>query len=112
MDADAEFQSTLPAMSTVTAGCTFDFYVEDAPSGASYTIITGNSDEDLLAGGIVERETDTGDDGPYDATADTITFVDGVSVEGDHVHIVASGNFWYVTGVANADGGITITDSD
>jgi hypothetical protein len=111
LDADSEFQSTLPAMSTVTAGCWFEFYVEDAPLGASYTILTGNS-EDLLVGGVVERETDTGNDGPYDASADTITFVDGTAVEGDMVRIVASGNYWYVTGVSNADGGITITDSD
>ena len=107
-----EFQSTLPAMSTCTAGCTFEFYVEAAPSGASYTILTGNTDEDLLIGGVVERDVDTGDDGPYDASADTITFVNNVSVVGDMVRIVASGNYWYVTGVANADGGITITDSD
>jgi len=112
LNSETEFQTTLPAVSTVSAGCEFEFYIAGAPSGASYTILTGNSDEDVLIGGIVERETDTGDDGPYDASADTITFVDGTSVVGDTVRMVSDGSYFYVTGVSNADGGVTITDSD
>lgn len=102
---------TLPAISTVSAGCAFRFVISDAPT-TSTVILTGNSDEDVLAGGINELEVDTGDDGPYDASADTITFVGGTAVEGDFVYLVSDGSFFYVSGQANADGGITITDSD
>lgn len=109
-DADG-FTLTLPAVSTVTAGCSYRFVVKTAPTTA-YIVLTGNSDEDKLAGGINELEVDSGDDGPYDATADTITFVASTAVVGDFVYLVSDGAFFYVSGQANADGGITITDSD
>lgn len=108
----SEFQTTLPAISTVSAGWSHTFIVVSAPSGASYTIITGNSLENVLVGGCVERETDTGDDGPYLADADTITLVDGVSVKGDRIDIVSDGSYFYVTGQVNADGALTITQAD
>jgi hypothetical protein len=107
-----EFASTLPAISTVTAGCTFGFIVKAAPSGASYTVLTGNSLENLLIGGINELEVDTSDDGPYIADGDTITFADGVAVVGDYVQMISDGTSWYLTGQANADGGITLTQAD
>jgi hypothetical protein len=75
-------------------------------------VITGNSTEDILIGGINELEVDTNDDGPYDASADTITFVDGTAVVGDYVYLISDGTSYYVRGQANADGGVTITDSD
>jgi hypothetical protein len=112
LNSATEFSTTLPAVSTVAAGCEFRFVVKAAPSGADYTVITGNSDEDVLIGGINELETDTGDDGPYDASADTITFVDGTAVVGDMVYMVSDGTYFYVRGQAQADGGVTITDSD
>jgi len=112
LNAATEFQTILPAMSEVSAGCTFQFIVKAAPASASYTVITGNDDEDTLIVGINELEVDTGDDGPYDASADTITFVDGVSVVGDYVYLITDGTMWYGRGQANADGGITVTDSD
>jgi len=112
LNAATEFQTILPAMSEVSAGCAFQFIVKAAPSGASYTVITGNSDEDTLIVGINELEVDTGDDGPYDASADTITFVDGTAVVGDYVYLFTDGTMWYGRGQANADGGITVTDSD
>lgn len=112
LNSATEFASTLPTAATVELGCEFDFYVKAAPSGASYTIITGASLENILYGGFVEREVDTGDDGPYQAAGDTITIVNGVAVQGDHVHIESDGDVYYVTGVANADGGLTITQAD
>lgn len=100
-----EFASTLPAPE---AGCYFKFVVKAAPSGASYTVVT-NGSANILIGGINENEVDTGDDGPYDADGDTITFADGVAVVGDYVEVVSDGTSWYLTGQANADGGITVT---
>lgn len=107
-----EFASTLPTMATALAGCKMKFVVAAAPSGASYTVLTGNSKENLLIGGINELEVDHESDGPYIANGDTITFADGVSVVGDYVEIEASGAAWYVHGQANADGGITLTQAD
>lgn len=111
LNAAGGFQVTLPAVSGVSAGCAFRFVVKTAPTTA-YVLLTGNSDEDVLIGGINELEVDTGDDGPYDASADTITFVANTAVVGDFVYMISDGSFFYVSGQANADGGVTITDSD
>ena len=102
---------TLPAISGVSAGCAFRFIVSGAPT-TSTVVLTGNTDEDVLIGGINELEVDTSDDGPYDASADTITFVGGTAVVGDFVYMISNGTMFYVSGQANADGGVTITDSD
>lgn len=107
-----EFQTTLPAISGVSAGWWAEFYVTLAPSGASYTIITGNSLENIIRGGVLERETDTGDDGSYHAAGDTITFVDGVAAVGDYIKITSDGSYFYLTGQTNLDGGITVTQAD
>jgi len=111
LSAATEFQTTLPAV-TGTAGCAFRFVVAAAPSGASYTIITGNSLENKLTGGINELEVDTGDDGPYHAAGDTITIVDGVAVVGDWIYMISNGTNWFLTGQTNADGGVTIAQAD
>jgi hypothetical protein len=99
-----EFATTLPAPS---AGCGFKFFVANAPESASYTIVT-NASANVLIGGFNELEVDTGDDGPYSAAGDTITFVDGVSVVGDYVEMISDGTSWYLHGQTNADGGATI----
>jgi hypothetical protein len=106
-----DYTLTLPAVSGVSAGCEFRFIVASAPT-TDTVILTGNSDEDVLIGGINELEVDTNDDGPYDANADTLTFVGGTAVVGDFVYMISDGSYFYVSGQANADGGITITDSD
>lgn len=105
LNAATEFATTLPSPA---AGLYFKFIVKAAPSGASYTVVTAGS-ANILIGGINELEVDTGDDGPYDNNGDTITFVDGVAVVGDWVELVSDGTSWYLTGQANADGGITVT---
>jgi hypothetical protein len=112
-----EFATTLPAISTVSSGCSFEFVIGNggAPSGAAYTVITGNSLENVIVGGIVERETDTGDDGPYcpnGTECDTITFTDGVSLAGDTARLVSDGTYFYLTGVSNTDGGVVPTQAD
>jgi hypothetical protein len=107
LNSATEFASTLPAPAE---GCYFKFVVIAAPSGASYTVAT-NGGSDVLIGGVNELEVDTGDDGPYQADADTITFADGVSVVGDYVEMVSDGTSWYFTGQTNADGGVTLSSS-
>ena len=105
LNSATEFATTLPAPQ---AGVSFRFICKAAPASASYTIVTADS-ANILIGGINELEVDTGDDGPYDADGDTITFVDSVAVVGDWVSLVSDGTSWYLTGQANADGGITVT---
>ncbi len=104
LNAETEFATTLPAPA---AGLHFKFICKAAPASASYTIVTASSN--VMIGGINELEVDTEDDGPYIADGNTITFVDGTAVVGDWVELVSDGTSWYVTGQANADGGITIT---
>lgn len=112
LNSATEFQTTLPAISTVAAGTRFTFIVKAAPASASYTIITANSLENVVTGGVVERETDTGEDGPYAADADTITFVDGVAVAGDYVEFISDGSTYYMHGQVDADGALTIAQAD
>lgn len=112
LNSATEFASTLPAISTVTAGTTFKFIIVGAPSGASYTVITGNGLENVIYGGTTEGEVDTGDDAPYVAAGDTVTFVDGSAVRGDWVAFISDGSSYYVSGHANVDGGITLTQAD
>lgn len=104
LNSATEFATTLP---TPTAGCKLKFVVKAAPASASYTVVTASS-ENVIIGGINELETDTGDDGPYDDDADTITFADGVAVVGDMVEMNSDGTSWYINGQAKADGGITL----
>jgi len=112
LNSTTEFSTTLPAISTVSAGCEFRFIVKAAPASASYTVITGNSLENVLNGGINELEVDTNDDGPYQAAGDTITFADGVAVVGDYVYMISDGSSFYLTGQAQADGGVVPSQAD
>lgn len=105
LNSATEFATTLPSP---TSGCKIRIVVKAAPASASYTVVTGSS-ANILIGGINELEVDTGDDGPYDADGDTITFVNSVAVVGDFVELISDGTSWYLHGQANADGGITIT---
>lgn len=104
LSAATEFLTTLPVPS---AGCYFKFIVKAAPASASYTIAT-NGSANILIGGVNELEVDTSDDGPYSATGDLVTFVDGVAVVGDYVEVISDGTSWYLDGQTNADGGVTI----
>jgi hypothetical protein len=97
------FASTLPAPA---AGLKYKFIVAVAPTTA-YTIAT-NDGANLFRGGINELEVDTGDDGPYSAVGDLISFVANIAVVGDWVSVESDGTNWYITGQTNADGGVTI----
>lgn len=111
LNSTTEFSSTLPTVAG-TGGCAFEFIVKSAPVGANYTVLTGNSLENVIIGGVNELEVDTGDDGPYHAAADTITFLNTSSVVGDYVKLISDGSNWYLNGQVKNDGGVQITQAD
>lgn len=102
-----EFASTLPALSGVSAGCRMRFIVGAAPSGASYTVITGNSLENQLYGLAVVNGASVAV-----SAGDTITFTDGAAVKGDWVEVRSDGTSWYVSGQGSAATAITLTQAD
>ena len=106
LDAAAGFLTTLPAPA---AGLKFTFFVKTAPTSNGYTLAPSGGTADIICAGFNELEVDTGDDGPYIADGDTITFVANTAVVGDYVEMTSDGTSWYVRGQANADGGITLT---
>jgi hypothetical protein len=106
LNSATEFVSTLPTASTA-GGMVVTFVIKAAPSGADYTVSTGNSHEDVMYGLIQESETDTTEDGPTAQAQDRINFKDGVAVIGDYVILNCDGTNWYVQGMTAADGGIT-----
>jgi len=99
-----EFVSTLPAISTVSAGCNFEFIITAAASGANYTVITGNSKETKIQGAIDDANVRTAC-----ANEDTITFVDGNAV-GDWATVKFDGSNWIIDGASLTDAKITCTD--
>lgn len=107
LNSATEFAVTLPAAS-LGGGVEYDIIVQAAPSSASYTVVTAGS-ENVMAGHIGSADLDATVDGGAATAADTITFVDGVAVQGDWVNIRGNGTSWYVRGSSDAVGGITIT---
>ena len=97
-----EFVSTLPA---VAAGLHFTFVVTAAPSGASYTIVTDNSDN-IIVGKAFSSTSGNADSG---LTDDTITFVDSVAVAGDMVRVWCDGTNWFAYAYTDADAAVTFT---
>ena len=109
LSAAGGFASTLPAVSTVSTGCYFKFVVKTAPSGGSYTVITANSLENVIAGGTTDRVPSTGS---FIAAGDTITFVNGQAVASDWIEFISDGSIFYMTGIANVTAGITSAQAD
>lgn len=101
-----EFVSTLPAVSTVSAGTVFRFVVDAAPVGDDYTVITGNTLETVIFGTVTVNGAVVGG-----ISEDTITFADGVAIKGDWVEVRSDGTSWYVSGQGFAAGAITLTDA-
>jgi hypothetical protein len=101
-----EFQSILPTAASL-GGCVMRFVVGAAPSGASYTVVTGNSLENLIYGLAVVNGASVAA-----AAEDTITFADGAAVKGDWVELTNDDTSWYVSGQGSAAGAITLTQAD
>jgi hypothetical protein len=101
----AGFVVTLPA---VAAGLNFSFYVQIAPSGGTYTIVTAAAAQ-ILAGQV---RGSNGADGDSETafSATTITFADGASVIGDSCDMYCDGTSWYARCWTNLGAsGITVT---
>jgi len=105
LNASTEFVTTLPALA---AGLRFKFICKAAPSGASYTIVSASSANNIVgqfassadAGGSMDSEASGGD---------TISFVDGQAVKGDWVEVICDGTNWYATGMSADEDALTIT---
>lgn len=102
-----EFASTLPALSTVSAGCRMRFIVAAAPVGADYTVVTGNSLENQIFGQVVVNNATVAG-----ADEDTITFAASAALKGDWAEVVSDGTSWYVSGLGVGAGAITLTAAD
>lgn len=107
LNAETEFVTTLPALSTVSTGVGFKFIVKAAPASADYTIVTGNSLENKIYGLVVVNG-----DSVLGTDEDTITFADGAAAVGDWVEVVSDGTNWYVSGQGGGAGAITLTAAD
>lgn len=108
LNSATEFQTTLPDISTTSSawGCRLKFIVGAAASAADYTIITGNSLENVIQGHVNVAGTPAAC-----ADEDTITLVDGNSV-GDYVELFGNGTSWFITGTAVTAAKLTCTQAD
>ena len=106
LNSATEFASTLPALSAVSAGCEFNFIVKAAAAAANYTVLSGNSLENLIHGLISVNSTMVAC-----ATEDTITLVDGNAI-GDHIRLRSDGAAWYLTGETLTAAKLTCTQAD
>lgn len=102
LNAETEFQTTLPAVSGA-AGCSFTFIVASAPITDSYTIVTGNSLENVLYG--TTHEADDAAAGPIGSGVDTLTCTAGVGVVGDWIEFYSDGTYWYYVAWVSAGTG-------
>jgi len=109
LNSATEFATTLPAIADAGIGWYCKIVVDAAPSSASYTVVEKASDDTnvIIVNGINELEVDTADDGVYNAGCTTLTFADGVAVQGDFIDIWCDGSNYYVSGQTKADGGLT-----
>lgn len=100
-----EFAITLPA---VAAGLRFTFIVAAAPSGASYTIVSGANE---IIGQVYSTDVNSATDPDFEASgANTISFVDSKAVKGDSVELVCDGTNWYARAFCSVFDAITFTD--
>ena len=109
LNSATEFATTLPSIADAGIGWYCKIVVDAAPSSASYTVVEKASDDTdvIIVNGINELEVDTSDDGVYNAGCTTLTFADGVAVQGDFIDIWCDGSNYYVAGQTKADGGLT-----
>lgn len=106
LNSATEFATTLPAPA---AGLSFSFVVTAAPSGASYTIVTGSSAN--IIKGVQFTAEDAGGSGDSGTADDTITFVDGQAVAGDRVDLVCDGTNWFAYGFTKLVAALTFTQA-
>lgn len=107
LNATTEFATTLPAP---FLGAEFTFVVKGAPSGASYTVVTGSS-ANIIKGLQLTAEVNAAGAADSGTADDTITFVDGQAVAGDWVRVISDGTSWFATAASKVVAGITFTQA-
>ena len=101
------FAVTLPAP---VAGLKFRFVVKVAPSGGSYTVVTGSS-ANIIYGVLSSADLNGASDMSVAALSDTITFADGVAAIGDWIELECDGTYYYLSGCAKTVAGIAGTQA-
>lgn len=104
LNALAGFLSTLPAPS---AGLTFRFIVQTAPTSVGYTIATTSS-SNIIKGMMVER---AGGAGVAASAGDLITLVANQSIAGDWFEVYSDGTSWFIHGMVDVSAGVTIAST-
>lgn len=105
LNSTTEFATTLPSP---FLGANFRFIVKTAPSGASYTVVTGSSANIIKGMQNPAAAAAAGDTGTAD---DTISFVDGQAVAGDTVELWSDGTSWFAQAFSRVAAGITFTQA-
>lgn len=95
----AGFATTLPAPAD---GLKFKFVLSAAITG-DMTIVT-NASANIIQGTVIVNGASV-----VGANEDTITFANAAETVGDFVELESDGTNWWITGVAAAAGGITLT---
>lgn len=106
LNSTTEFVTTLPAP---FLGADYTFVVKAAPSGASYTVVTGSSAN--IIKGVQLTAQDAGGSGDSGTADDTISFVDGQAVAGDMVRVISDGTSWFAYAFSKVLAGITFTQA-
>jgi hypothetical protein len=106
LNSATEFVSTLPLPAL---GLKFRFVVKAAPVGASYTVVTKNS-ANIIKGQVFSSDLNAASDGDIETSGgDTVTLVDGKSVDGDTLEFESDGTNWFVRAFCSVFDAITIT---
>lgn len=103
------FTMTLPLISTLFAGWRIRIIIKTTATSNGYLVTENGSDNNVIVtNNIVELEVDTGDNAPSNTGHTTITLVNGSAVLGDWLDIECDKTKFYVHGMTNVDGGITL----
>lgn len=105
LNSATEFVTTLPSP---FLGAEYEFVVSAAPSGASYTVVTGSSANIVKGIAFNGEAAGVGDSGSAD---DTISFVNGQALAGDKVIVKSDGTSWFATAFCKVAAGITFTQA-
>lgn len=106
LNSATEFATTLPAP---FLGAKYSFIVSAAPSGASYTIVSGSS-SNIIKGHVLSSDLNAASDGDFETSGgDTITLVDSKAVAGDRIDLESDGTNWFMSGACSVFDAITIT---
>ncbi len=102
LDFATEFTTTLPALSTVSAGCEFAFELGLAPSGNDYVVNTTSLETGIIGTVFAASGNSTN----IVATGSTMTFVDGQAIAGDGATVKSDGTSWFARGFATVPTGL------